>query len=56
MLRETLKVAVVVVVVCGGMLWWSLGPHIERIARSSEVRASIHNATMNRQRMAFGEA
>lgn len=32
------------------------GPLLERIARSSEVRASIHNATMNRQRMAFGEA
>ena len=32
------------------------GPLMERIARSSEVRASIHNATVSRQRMAFGEA
>lgn len=39
MLRETLKVAVVVVVVCGGMLWWSLGPHIEqRVNQETEQR------------------
>ena len=39
MLRETLKVAVVVVVVCGGMLYWTMGPEVrEATNRQTEQR------------------